>query len=102
MDSPLCLVTCDVKSTPPDGSRRHGRPLGQEQLTARGRAMQRVLARWKRSRLTLAEFAARGCASASPARPAEPDQAYGQWITTTGRGVTDRRSKGTRTGPRGC
>jgi transposase-like protein len=32
---------------------------GTDGLTARGRAMQRVLARWERSGLTLAEFARR-------------------------------------------
>ena len=32
---------------------------GAEGLTARGRAMQRLLARWERSGLTLAEFARR-------------------------------------------
>ncbi len=37
---------------------------GTEGLTARGRAMQRLLARWERSGLTLAEFARRAGMSA--------------------------------------
>jgi hypothetical protein len=94
---------------------RSRRPLRQKQLTARGRAgtahaggsAGRIVGTVRhrlRGRQQI-DDSERFSAEGSGLAPAPPrlvrlsaDRAYGQWITTTGRGVTHRRSKGTRTG----